>query len=755
MAAGNESTSPTLTSTSHTLSGQSVSVMPSITTTSSSTDNAAVLALLESLRPDNRHAFLQPTASIPTNSLELVKKTLESFAPQVGDEQQRRLQESRKRKRKGQDDGIRGEDVLKMRKVYVDGFETSQVWQQAKKIIHGVLAHSQTALDEMEERQEAVMVGGDDDEVPSAEAEDEEALGTDEELVPEDEEIEGLSEDEDMDGELLNGEEDFDEEDDEAELDDGAAEEDEEDDEEEEEEEEDGQEFVEDPHGLNDGFFSIDDFNKQTQWFEDQDARGDPNTDMASDDEEIDWTADPMAPQPKSAKSKKSRDDASDDGSEDAGVEEEDSDDEDDGPRLKDMDLDAPEGDSEEEDFDAAIEDPEDEEGANANEIYYKDFFAPPQKKNTGKPRKSVSFKPKEPAEGDVERAMEDVKRDLFEDSDEEDMSDDDLSDASAGDPKSRRSAHERRQAKLAEEIRKLEAASVAKREWTLSGEAAAEDRPLNSLLEEDLDFEHGGKPVPVITPEITEDIESMIKRRILAQEFDEVLRRRPDADVPHDTRRGLVAVDDKKSDRGLADLYEEEHVKNSNPDTYVSASDEQLRKEEKEVETLWKSVSAQLDALSSWHYKPKPAAPAISVVADVATVAMEDAQPATAQGVSASDSRLAPQEVYKANNGGKSTTNNGEVITKGGAPLAREEMSREEKARMRRREKERVRKAGGKDAASGKKPLTGRAKMKADTVADLKKGGVMVINRKGELTDVQGNKPKAAKAMSSGNYKL
>lgn len=705
--------------------------------------SADVLALLESLRPGNRHAFLQPTAAIPTDSLKLVKDTLESFAAQVGDEQQRRLQESRKRKRKGHEEAPR-DDVLKMRKVYIDGFETSQVWQQAKKIIHGVLSHSQTALDEMEDRQEAVMVDGDVTNDLSAGSEDEEeALGTDEELVPDDDEEDDYDDEEPLDADMLSAEEEV-----ETELANGVEEDDEEDDEDEEDEA--GQELVEDPNGLNDGFFSIDEFNKQTQWFEDQDARGDPNTDMASDDEEIDWTADPMAPQAKLAKTKKSRNEESEEVS---NAEEDDDDDDDEkGPTFGDMDLDAPEGDSEEEDFDAALEDPEDEGGANANEVYYKDFFAPPQKKHTGKPKKSVRFQPKQPAEQDVERAMGDVKRDLFEESEEDDDSDEALSDASAGDPKSRRSAHERRQAKLAEEIRKLEAASVAKREWTLSGEAAAVDRPLNSLLEQDLDFEHGGKPVLVITPGITEDIESMIKRRILAQEFDEVIRRRPDADVPSDTRRGLVAVDDKKSDRGLADIYAEEHVKNSNPDSYVSASDEQLRKEEKEVETLWKNVSAQLDALSSWHYKPKPAAPALSVVSDVAAVAMEDAQPATAQGVAASESRLAPQEVYNASTAGKEK---GEVVTKGGAPLAREELSREDKARMRRREKDRVRKAGGRDAARGKKPLSGKAKEKAETMADLKKGGVMVINRKGELTDVQGNKPKAAKAMSSGNYKL
>lgn len=741
MAAANASTSPTLTSTSHTLSGQSLTMAPP----ASDIASAEVLALLESLRPGNRHAFLQPSAAIPTDSLKLVKDTLESFAAQVSDEQQRRIQESRKRKRKGQDDGLR-EEALKVRKVYIDGFETNQVWQQAKKIIQGVLSHSQNALDELEERQEAVTMNGDmENSVSEDEDEEEEALGTDEELVSEGEE--GLDDEELLDADILSDEEEADEElendmgGEEDEDDDG------EDDEAEDDDEDSAQGYVEDPHGLNDGFFSIDDFNKQTQWFEDQDARGDPNTDLASDEDEIDWTADPMAPQPKSAKSKKSRGKSPEEGSE---ADEDEDDDDEGGPTFGDMDLDAPEGDSEEEDFDAAIEDPEDEGGANANEVYYKDFFAPPQKKTTGKPKKSVRFQPKAPAEGDVERAMEDVKRDLFDESDEE-GSEDDLSDVSAGDPKSRRSAHERRQAKLADEIRKLEAASIAKREWTLSGEAAAPDRPMNSLLEEDLDFEHGGKPVPVITPEITEDIEAMIKRRILAQEFDEVIRRRPDADVPHDTRRGLVPVDDKKSDRGLAEIYEEEHVKNSNPDTYVSASDEQLRKEEQEVETLWKSVVSQLDALSSWHYKPKPAATAISVVADVATVAMEDAQPATAQGVSASDSRLAPQEVYTSANGKE----RGEIVTKGGAPLAREELSREDKARMRRREKERVRKAGGRDAASGKKPLQGRAKERDETMKDLKKGGVMVINRKGEVTDVQGNKPKAVKAASSGSYKL
>ncbi|KAH7149711.1 U3 small nucleolar ribonucleoprotein complex, subunit Mpp10 [Dactylonectria estremocensis] len=724
-------TSPSLTSTSHTLTATPIMAPPG------SLANSHVLALLDSLREGNRHAFLQPTAAIPTDSLNLVKNMLEGFASQVGDEQQERLKENRKRKR-----ATNADDVLKMRKVYVDGFETGQVWQQAKRIIGGVLKYSEEALSELEERDEVVMNGVDE---PSSKllefGDDGFEVGSDDE-----DEESGSNESDESDGEgddqisgdgLEEGQDDEWEDDEEVE---GQVQEDDED---EDDVDEPAGEYSEDPDGLNDGFFSIDDFNKQTQWFEDQDARGDPNTDQASEDEDINWDADPLAPTNETSKASKKAADA------EPASDVEDDDDDEAGPTFGDMALDAPEGDSEDEDMDEGMDDEGND--MNANGVYYKDFFAPPSKKYKGdKPKKAVRFEPKKPDETDIQRAIDDVRRDLFDDESEQEDSDDALSDVSAGDPKSRRSAHERRQAKLAEEIRKLEAASVAKREWAMSGEAAAADRPMNSLLEEDLDFEHIGKPVPVITPEVTEGIEELIKRRILAQEFDEVIRRRPDTEgLPAGTRRGLVELDDSKATKGLAELYEEEHVKNTDPDSYVSQSDEKLQREEKEVEAMWRDVSARLDSLSSWHYKPKPVAPTLSVVADVATVAMEDAQPTTAQGVAGESSRMAPQEVYKA---GADTAAKGEVVSKSGLPVARQEMSREDKTARRRREKERVRKAGGVDS---KKVVSRRAQMKRDTIAELKKGGVKVINRKGEITDVDGKKAKAPKAVSSGNFKL
>lgn len=701
--------------------------------------------LLKALQPENRYKFVQPPKELCDGALDLAKVTLDGFAGALVDEQTKRIQEARKDKKRKRAENEQTE-LLKIRKVHTKGFQVEQVWEQARRVIDALKAEVEKDLVEFEDSEEesdegeeengvsgmkfdedGFEMGSDDESLEDGEEEEGEEAGSEEDEAEEEFEepfpqAEGEEDDMDMD---VDGQDDFE----------GS------------EDEEGGEghddEFVEDQFGLNDGFFSIDDFNKQTEFLEQQDANADPFTGEASDEEEVDWDADPMAaPAPKAGKK-------------DA----EDSEDEDDegGPTFGNVDLNAPEGDSEDEDEE--MEDVDDAPGDNTNDILYKDFFKPPPRKVT-KAEKQASYlarqekkKAAEPedTEGDVERAMADVRRDLFDE--ESDVSEDELSELDAADPKSRRSAHERRQAKLAEEIRKLEAASVQKREWTLSGEAKAADRPVNSLLEEDLDFERTGKPVPVITAEVSESIEELIKRRIIAQEFDEVIRRRPDSDAPV-ARRGAFELDDTKDKKSLAEMYEEEHVKMNNPDTYVSAQDEKLKKQHTEIENLWKEVSAKLDSLSSWHYKPKPAAPSLTVVSDVATVAMEDAQPTMASGIAGADSMLAPQEIYKAGKDDKDSRDNKEIVPKTGAPVAREEMSREEKLRRRRREKERIKKRGGE--IQNKRPESKKAQQKREITSELKKAGVKVIGRRGDIKDMEGNKVKAAQITDgAGGFKL
>jgi len=151
---------------------------------------------------------------------------------------------------------------------------------------------------------------------------------------------------------------------------------------------------------------------------------------------------------------------------------------------------------------------------------------------------------------------------------------------------------------------------------------------------------------------------------------------------------------------------------------------------------------------LCSWHYRPKPMEMSVQVRSDAPVVSMEDARPSGVGGEVATTTQLAPQEVYRA---GEEKPKD-EIVTKGGEVVKKDELSREQKLRRRRREKERARKAGGNAAPSESK----KSKERKEVVGNLKKGGVTVIGRKGEMVDVEGNAVKnGKKAMTAGAFKL
>ncbi|GKZ28163.1 U3 snoRNP protein, partial [Aspergillus brasiliensis] len=171
---------------------------------------------------------------------------------------------------------------------------------------------------------------------------------------------------------------------------------------------------------------------------------------------------------------------------------------------------------------------------------------------------------------------MADVRRDLFEDEPSgEDSDEHEL----AGGSQNNYSSHEKQRARIADEIRRLEAANVAKKDWMLAGEARAVERPVNSLIEEDLDFERIGKPVPVVTAELSEDIEELVKRRILAKQFDEVIRRRPGVSDAQSARGPRPELEDTKPQQSLAELYEADHLRATDPN-FVDPKNQKLIRE-------------------------------------------------------------------------------------------------------------------------------------------------------------------------------
>lgn len=85
-----------------------------------------------------------------------------------------------------------------------------------------------------------------------------------------------------------------------------------------------------------------------------------------------------------------------------------------------------------------------------------------------------------------------------------------------------------------------------------MKGEATAKERPANSLLESDLDFERSRKPAPVITQEVIDDLEEMIKKRVKKGDFDDLPRRLPDS-IPNYRPSKFSDVQETKSKSLLA----------------------------------------------------------------------------------------------------------------------------------------------------------------------------------------------------------
>src|SRR6266536_4540904 len=151
--ANSASTSPSMTSTSHTMTA-----FPPPTTSSSSTSkntsnrSSSIPDLLTALKPENRHAFITPPSSLPDASLEFVKRTLDAFAERRGEEQAQRLKEQRKKRKRGEI-GNHDEEVLKIRRVHTEGFEVEQVWEQARRVIDALRGDAERALEELREVQ--------------------------------------------------------------------------------------------------------------------------------------------------------------------------------------------------------------------------------------------------------------------------------------------------------------------------------------------------------------------------------------------------------------------------------------------------------------------------------------------------------------------------------------------------------------------------------------------------------------------------
>jgi len=203
---------------------------------------------------------------------------------------------------------------------------------------------------------------------------------------------------------------------------------------------------------------------------------------------------------------------------------------------------------------------------------------------------------------------------------------------------------------KLRRQTDELEKELIDEKPWQMRGETKSTSRPVNSLLEGTPEFEMASKQAPVISVEHTMDLEEEIKKRILAEDWDDVVPREL-PDIGWNKKRGEAPeVSQEKSKLGLGELYEREYLKKAvgfDKDAFEKQTEEDKAKDE--MKQLFANLCSKLDALSNYHFAPRPIADEAEARAiTVPAIAMEEVIP-----LHVSDARgIAPEEVFATKRG-------------------------------------------------------------------------------------------------------
>ncbi|XP_016421359.1 U3 small nucleolar ribonucleoprotein MPP10 isoform X2 [Sinocyclocheilus rhinocerous] len=398
-----------------------------------------------------------------------------------------------------------------------------------------------------------------------------------------------------------------------------------------------------------------------------------------------------------------------------------------------------PSDDDEELSFDKPVALTKQKKKKSSRDLKYKDFFAPMDAEleemdpdEEKEPESSDDYEGEEDDGNELEEEDEDDMNEEDFEMDEDDTGDgarnalrkvtfdlpdddsegEDVEDILGGKAKNvpkleSKSSFERRQEKMAKKIEELENAALSEKPWQLTGEVSAQTRPENSMLEEDVAFDQASRMAPAITEETTLQLEDIIKQRIKDQVWDDVVRKEKPKEEVFEYKKRLT-LDHEKSKLSLAEVYEQEYIKQT-----------QEKKEEEEnpahieIQKLMDTLFLKLDALSNFHFTPKPHIPEVKVVSNLPSITMEEVAP-----VNASDATLlAPEEIKEKNKAGDVLGDTEKTTT----DKKRERRKKKKLKRLKIQEREKRQKV--KEAMKGGDKKKSKAEVE-QTLKKLTKGG-------------------------------
>lgn len=189
--------------------------------------------------------------------------------------------------------------------------------------------------------------------------------------------------------------------------------------------------------------------------------------------------------------------------------------------------------------------------------------------------------------------------------------------------------------------IKEQEQKLIADKPWQMKGELRAHERPKDSLVDTNVEFQQGVTLKVKSTAKVSKEIEKMIEQRILKEAFDDPKEIVIKQDLSW--KKNFEELNFEKDQKGLASLYEEEYKKNI-LGLPVESKEQKLHRD---ILDLYREINNCLDNLTNSSYVPMPLIGEIKKnKTDIQTINLEEKIPITVK----STDVVQPKQVYETN---------------------------------------------------------------------------------------------------------